>query len=100
MEPIFWIAIMSNVATLGLAAAVFIPLSRAAARRLSVPRADAQGVGALETELESHQARLTQTEERVAFLEQFLERAPDAPALQSPRPANDRAAYEDARPQD
>jgi hypothetical protein len=81
MEPVFWIAIFSNVATLGIAAAVFIPLSRAAARRLTAPRADAERMTALEAELEAAQARIAESEERLAFLEKLLERGRQAPEL-------------------
>lgn len=82
MEPVFWIAILSNVATLGIAAAVFIPLSRAAARRLGAPRADGERVTALEAELEAAQARIGHTEERLAFLERLLEQGPETRALE------------------
>lgn len=81
MEPIFWIAIFSNVATLGIAAAVFIPLSRAAARRLTVPRADSERIAALEAELEMSTARINQAEDRLAFVERLLEKGTDPPLL-------------------
>jgi hypothetical protein len=85
MEPIFWIAMLSNAATLGIAAAVFIPLSRAAARRLSVPRADAERVEALEAELVLATARINEAEDRLVFLERLLENGSDAARLEGSR---------------
>jgi hypothetical protein len=73
VEPVFWIAMLSNAATLGIAAAVFIPLSRAAARRLQAPAATADRIQALEAELEATQARLGLTEEKLIFMERLLE---------------------------
>lgn len=83
MEPIFWIAIISNAATLGIAAAVFIPLSRAAARRLSVPRADAERIAALEAELQLATARMDAAEDRLVFLEGLLQKGSEAALLKS-----------------